>query len=54
MLTKEEIEARMQRRVDAIIRREKALAYSYPHQVAFNLKLLLSIVQQCDLILFIL
>ncbi|KAK9725210.1 hypothetical protein RND81_05G128700 [Saponaria officinalis] len=31
-LTKEEIEARMQRKFDAIVKRERALAYAYSHQ----------------------
>lgn len=31
-LTKEEIEARMQRKFDAIVRRERAMAYAYSHQ----------------------
>lgn len=32
-LTKEEIEARMKRKFDAIVRRERAMAYAYSHQV---------------------
>uniref|UniRef100_A0A7C9AL75 DUF4005 domain-containing protein n=1 Tax=Opuntia streptacantha TaxID=393608 RepID=A0A7C9AL75_OPUST len=31
-LTKEEIEARMRRKFDAIVRRERAMAYAYSHQ----------------------
>lgn len=31
-LTKEEIEARMQRKFDAIVKRERAMAYAYSHQ----------------------
>lgn len=34
MLTKEEIDARMQRKVEAVIKRERALAYAYSHQVS--------------------
>uniref|UniRef100_A0A2P2LBS0 DUF4005 domain-containing protein n=1 Tax=Rhizophora mucronata TaxID=61149 RepID=A0A2P2LBS0_RHIMU len=33
MLTKEEIEARMQRKVEAMIKRERAMAYAYSHQL---------------------
>ncbi|XVE84421.1 hypothetical protein DITRI_Ditri17bG0012800 [Diplodiscus trichospermus] len=33
VLTKEEIEARMQRKVEAIIKRERAMAYAYSHQL---------------------
>ncbi|XP_058102500.1 protein IQ-DOMAIN 13 [Magnolia sinica] len=33
VLTKEEIEARMQRKVEAVIKRERALAYAYSHQL---------------------
>ena len=33
LLTKEEIEARLQRKVDAIIKRERAMAYAYSHQL---------------------
>ncbi|KAL5998034.1 IQ-domain [Asimina triloba] len=33
LLTKEEIEARMQRKVEAVIKRERALAYAYSHQL---------------------
>ena len=33
VLTKEEIEARMQRKVEAVIKRERAMAYAYSHQV---------------------
>ncbi|WOK94541.1 hypothetical protein Cni_G03245 [Canna indica] len=33
VLTKEEMEARMQRKVEAVIRRERALAYAYTHQL---------------------
>lgn len=32
-LTKEEIEARMQRKFDAIVKRERAMAYAYSHQL---------------------
>lgn len=32
-LTKEEIDTRIQRKVDAIIKREKAMAYAYSHQL---------------------
>jgi len=35
-LTKEEIEARMRRKFDAIVRRERAMAYAYSHQVTFS------------------
>jgi len=38
-LTKEEIDARIQRKVDAIIKRERAMAYAYCHQVLFLSKL---------------
>lgn len=31
---KEEIEARLQRKVDAVIKRERAMAYAYSHQVS--------------------
>ena len=34
--TKEEIEARMQRKVEAVIKRERAMAYAYSNQVLFN------------------
>ncbi|KAF7805308.1 protein IQ-DOMAIN 14 isoform X1 [Senna tora] len=33
LLTKEEIEARLQRKVEAIIKRERAMAYAYSHQL---------------------
>lgn len=33
MLTKEEVDARMRRKVEAVIKRERALAYAYSHQV---------------------
>ncbi|XP_039001997.1 protein IQ-DOMAIN 14-like isoform X1 [Hibiscus syriacus] len=33
VLSKEEIEARMQRKVEAVIKREKAMAYAYSHQL---------------------
>ncbi|KAI4324368.1 hypothetical protein L6164_023914 [Bauhinia variegata] len=33
LLTKEEIEARLQRKIEAIIKRERAMAYSYSHQL---------------------
>ncbi|GAB4825474.1 IQ-DOMAIN 14-like [Ancistrocladus abbreviatus] len=33
VLTKEEIEARMQRKVDAMVKRERAMAYAYSHQL---------------------
>ncbi|GMJ08501.1 IQ-domain 13 [Hibiscus trionum] len=33
LLTKEEIEARMQRKVEAVIKRERAMAYAYSHQL---------------------
>ncbi|XP_010258470.1 PREDICTED: protein IQ-DOMAIN 14 isoform X2 [Nelumbo nucifera] len=33
LLTKEEIEARLQRKVEAVIKRERALAYAYSHQL---------------------
>ncbi|KAH7858659.1 hypothetical protein Vadar_026383 [Vaccinium darrowii] len=33
VLTKEEIEARLQRKVEAMIKRERAMAYSYSHQL---------------------
>ncbi|XP_038691390.1 protein IQ-DOMAIN 14-like [Tripterygium wilfordii] len=32
-LTKEEIEARLQRKVDAVVKRERAMAYAYSHQL---------------------
>ncbi|MBA0555328.1 hypothetical protein Golob_025513 [Gossypium lobatum] len=35
LLTKEEIEARMQRKVEAVIKRERAMAYAYSHQVLY-------------------
>ncbi|KAK1287714.1 Protein IQ-DOMAIN 14 [Acorus calamus] len=34
VLTKEEMEARMRRKVEAIIKRERALAYAYSHQLS--------------------
>lgn len=34
ILTKEEIEARMQKKVEAVIKRERAFAYAYSHQVS--------------------
>ncbi|KAJ9178285.1 hypothetical protein P3X46_010182 [Hevea brasiliensis] len=33
LLAKEEIEARLQRKVDAVIKRERAMAYAYSHQL---------------------
>lgn len=33
VLTKEEVETRMQRKVEAVIKRERAMAYAYSHQV---------------------
>lgn len=33
MLTKEEIDARLQKRVEAVVKRERAMAYAYSHQV---------------------
>lgn len=33
LLTKDEIEARLQRKVEAVMKRERALAYAYSHQV---------------------
>ncbi|XP_024024596.1 protein IQ-DOMAIN 14 [Morus notabilis] len=33
VLTKEEVEGRMQRKVEAIIKRERAMAYAYSHQL---------------------
>ncbi|XWS22149.1 hypothetical protein CRYUN_Cryun29cG0010200 [Craigia yunnanensis] len=33
VLTKEEIEARMERKVEAVIKRERAMAYAYSHQL---------------------
>ncbi|KAJ4845741.1 hypothetical protein Tsubulata_048707, partial [Turnera subulata] len=33
LLTKEEIEARMQRKVQAVVKRERAMAYAYSHQL---------------------
>ncbi|KAE8718301.1 Protein IQ-DOMAIN 14 [Hibiscus syriacus] len=33
LLTKEEIEARMQRKVEAVIKRERAMAYAHSHQL---------------------
>ncbi|KAK9932175.1 hypothetical protein M0R45_019423 [Rubus argutus] len=33
LLTKEEVEARMQKKVEAVIKRERAMAYAYSHQL---------------------
>ncbi|PRQ37735.1 putative IQ motif, EF-hand binding protein [Rosa chinensis] len=33
LLTKEEIEARMQKKVEAVVKRERAMAYAYSHQL---------------------
>lgn len=33
LLTKDEIEARLQKKVEAVMKRERALAYAYSHQV---------------------
>ncbi|XP_050209757.1 protein IQ-DOMAIN 13 isoform X2 [Mercurialis annua] len=33
LLTKEEIEARLQKKVDAVIKRERAMSYAYSHQL---------------------
>ena len=33
MLTKEEVDARMRRKVEAVLKRERALTYAYSHQV---------------------
>lgn len=33
LLTKEEVEARMQKKVEAIVKRERAMAYAYSHQL---------------------
>lgn len=33
-LTKEEVHARLQRKVDAVIKRERAMSYAYSHQVS--------------------
>lgn len=33
MLTKEEVEARLQKKVEALVKRERAMAYAYSHQV---------------------
>lgn len=33
LITKEEREARLQRKVEAVIKRERAMAYAYSHQV---------------------
>ncbi|POO02036.1 IQ motif, EF-hand binding site [Trema orientale] len=33
VLTKEEVEARMQRKVEALVKRERAMAYAYSHQL---------------------
>lgn len=33
VLTKEQVEIRMQRKVEAIIKRERSMAYAYSHQV---------------------
>lgn len=33
VLTKEEMEARMQKKVEAVIKRERAMSYAYSHQV---------------------
>ncbi|KAB5512738.1 hypothetical protein DKX38_029766 [Salix brachista] len=33
VLTKEQIDARLQRRVDAVVKRERAMAYAYSHQL---------------------
>lgn len=49
MLTKEEREARMQKRVEAVIKRERAMAYAYSNQVndsAFCVRLDSHIVSQ--------
>ena len=35
VLTKDERDARMQRKVEAVIKRERALAYAYSHQVCY-------------------
>lgn len=35
VLTKEEIETRMQRKVEALVKRERAMAYAYSHQVFY-------------------
>ena len=36
-LTKEQIEARMERKVEAVMKRERAMAYAYSHQVLLYL-----------------
>jgi len=36
LLTKEEVEARLQRKVEAIIKRERSMAFAYSHQVPYN------------------
>lgn len=33
LLTKEEVESRLQRKVEAVIKRERAMAYAYSNQV---------------------
>lgn len=33
LITKEEREARLQKKMDAVIKRERAMAYAYSHQV---------------------
>jgi hypothetical protein len=48
VLTKEEMEVRTRRKVEAVMKRERALAYAYSHQVInfillYNSTLLLSI-----------
>ncbi|KAL0289933.1 UNVERIFIED_CONTAM: protein IQ-DOMAIN 14 [Sesamum angustifolium] len=43
VLTKEEIEARLRRKVEAIIKRERAMAYAYSHQVKTDFSLFASL-----------
>lgn len=35
-LTKEEVEARLRKRVEAVIKRERAMAYAYSNQVILS------------------
>lgn len=36
LLTKEQMESRLQRKVEAVIKRERAMAYAYSHQVLYS------------------
>ena len=40
VLTKEEVEIRMQKKVEAIIKRERSMAYAYSHQVYSSIYML--------------